>query len=178
MSTYTSNPSYFTLPRSITHTYSPFYPLLHSLAHPTPHHSYILSVPPTSPPPVYSQYQRPIPLFSVTAENPPLTSIHPFTPRSSVVSVAPDESVLQEEREKVRKEYEAKMEQMKRDMMAEQESNALLQANMENLRKQYEDQINDIKVKEVQVSAYRCTFSVNTVHRCITENYTLYLKRR
>lgn len=69
------------------------------------------------------------------------------------MSVAPDESVLQEEREKVRQEYEAKMEQMKRDMMAEQENNALLQANMENLRKQYEDQINDIKVKEVQVSA-------------------------
>lgn len=81
--------------------------------------------------------------------------IYPFTPHPSVVSVAPDESVLQEEREKVRQEYEAKMEQMKKDMMAEQENNALLQANMENLRKQYEDQINDIKVKEVQVSVYR-----------------------
>lgn len=63
--------------------------------------------------------------------------------------MAPDESVLAEERDKVRREYEQKMIKMKEDMVAEQQNNALLQANMENLKKQYQSEINQIKLKEV-----------------------------
>ncbi|KAK8748586.1 hypothetical protein OTU49_015872, partial [Cherax quadricarinatus] len=69
-------------------------------------------------------------------------------PQETIVSVAPDEDALAEEREKVRREYDMKMRKMKEEMETEQQNNALLQANMENLRKQYENQINEIKMKE------------------------------
>ncbi|XP_037779464.1 uncharacterized protein LOC119576008 [Penaeus monodon] len=66
----------------------------------------------------------------------------------TVVSVvAPDESALEEEREKVRREYEQKMIAMRADMEAEQANNALLQANMTNLKKQYEEEVKMVNEK-------------------------------
>ncbi|KAK7026008.1 Kinesin-like protein kif17 [Halocaridina rubra] len=72
-------------------------------------------------------------------------------PLETIVSVAPDESALEEEREKVRQEYEEKMRKMKEEMMAEQQNNALLQANMDNLKKQYEDELHKVSEKSKEL---------------------------
>nr|XP_027236364.1 osmotic avoidance abnormal protein 3-like [Penaeus vannamei] len=68
-------------------------------------------------------------------------------PEAVVSVVAPDESALEEEREKVRREYEQKMIKMKEEMEAEQANNALLQANMTNLKKQYEEEVKMVNEK-------------------------------
>ncbi|XP_066978670.1 osmotic avoidance abnormal protein 3-like [Macrobrachium rosenbergii] len=73
-------------------------------------------------------------------------------PVETIVSVAPDEAALEQEREKVRLEYEEKMKTMREEMQAEQQNNALLQANMDNLKKQYEEELAKVaeKSKELQ----------------------------
>ncbi|XP_076028547.1 osmotic avoidance abnormal protein 3-like [Oratosquilla oratoria] len=68
-------------------------------------------------------------------------------PQETIVSVAPDETALEKEREKVRSEYEDQMKKMREEMAKEQANNALLQKNMDQLRKQYQDELHKVNEK-------------------------------
>ncbi|XP_068204357.1 osmotic avoidance abnormal protein 3-like isoform X3 [Palaemon carinicauda] len=72
--------------------------------------------------------------------------------QTKVVSVAPDETTLEQEREKVRLEYEEKMRQMREEMQAEQQNNAALQTHMDNLKKQYEEELVKVTEKSKEVT--------------------------
>ena len=81
-----------------------------------------------------------------------------FSHSAEIVSVvAPDEKALEQEREKVRLEFEEEMRKMKEDMEAERESNVLLQANMDKLKEQYEKELDDVnkKIQEVDLHVNR-----------------------
>ena len=57
----------------------------------------------------------------------------------------PNEELLEEERKKIRDEYEYEMKEMREKFASEQKSKAKMAAEVEDMKKQYEDKLKELE---------------------------------